>query len=288
MSLARLTQLFLEGKELVLPTPGGPPEILWIAKLNAFEEEQANQAGRVARARLINAIREIGTPEYDWLQAQKGDTSSLAMVESIVSSRESPLFLKAINDLRSDPEWREKIEILDHTDEEKLTGIELEAHQRLKGEQAQALLDRHDERKKELRHELSELSRINLEEQYELAFLEEQGMAAFGLERARQHIYLSMRSCEASEPGDNGRWDHSACDHQRRYLASADEVALLPQSVREKVEDVYNEIALSPSTARFTDALVSSSESLEPSATEAVSAPSGPGETSPEQDTTSS
>jgi hypothetical protein len=283
MSLARLTQLFAEGKELVLTPPGGgEPEVLWIAKLNAFEEEQANQAGRVARARLINAIKSEGTPEWEWLQGQKVDTLSIAMVESIVGSKESELFVKAINDLRSDPEWREKLEIMDHSDEDELVGIEQSAHNRLKAEHAEALLSRHDERKAELREELGQLARPHLEEQYEQAFLNEQGMAAFGLERARQHIYLSMRSCEASPPtGDNARWDHSSCDHQLRYLASASEVAQLPQSIREKVEDAYNEIALAPSVARFTDALASSSESLEPSAMEADSTPSGPAATSP-------
>jgi hypothetical protein len=284
MSLARLTQLFAEGKELVLTPGSGDPVVLWIAKLNAFEEEQANQAGRVARARLINAIREIGTPEWDWLQAQKGDTVSVAMVEAIVQSKESELFVKALNDLRADPDWRERLEIMDQSDEDTLKGIELAAHDKLKAEHAGELLDRHDQRKKDLREELSHLDRPNLEEQYEQAFLNEQGMAAFGLERARQHIYLCMRSCEAGVPDDypddNARWDHSACDHQLRYLASPDEVAHLPQSVREKVEDAYNEISLAPSMARFTDALESSSESPERSATEAVSTPSGPAGTS--------
>lgn len=287
MSLARLTQLFAEGAELVLDPPGGgDPVVIWVAKLNSFEEEQASQAGRIARARLINAIREIGTPEYEWMQAQKGDTVSAAMVEVIVQAKESELFIKAINDLRSDPEWRERLEIMDHSDETQLKGIELEAHERLKADYTEALLERHDERKAELREELAALSRVNLEEQYELAFLNEQGMAAFGLERGRQHLYLCMRSCEATPPPPGGHWDHSRCDHQRFYLANVDEAQKLPQSVREKVEDKYNEISLPPSVARFMDALASSSESPEPSAAEAASTPSGPGATSAGQVTT--
>lgn len=279
MSLARLTQLFAEGTELVLPHPDGD-EVLWINKLNAFEEEQASSAGRIARARLINAMREVGDDEWARLQAQKSDTVSFAMVEAIVQARESELFVKAINELRSDPDWREKLEIMDHSDEDELEGIELTAHEKIKAEHAEELLERHDQRKADLREELRALDRKNLEEQYEKAYLDEQGMAAFGVERAKQHIYLCMRSC-AGTRDDNGRWDHSACDHQLRYLASANEVALLPQSVREKVEDKYNEISMPPSVARFTDALESSSESPERSEMEAVSAPSGPAETSP-------
>jgi len=293
MSLARLTQLFAEGTELVLDppqVPGSPkpePIVIWIAKLNAFEEEQANQAGRVARARLINAIREIGSPEWEVVQAQKRDIVDIVMVQSIVASRESELFIKAMTEMRGDERWREQLEILDQSEESELKGIELEAHKKMRAETTAALLDLHKQKMDDLAHDLGEMSRPDLEEHFEASFLNEQGMAAFGSERARHHLFLCMRICQASPPaGDNARWDHSKCDHQQMFLASVNEADQLPQSVREKVEDAYASVAVSPSVARFTDALASSSESPEPSVKEAVSTPSGPEGTSPEPATT--
>lgn len=294
MSLARLTQLFLEGTELVLPlpqVPGSPkpePIVLWIAKLNAFEEEQANQAGRVARARLINAIREVGSDEWEVVQAQKGDALTSAMIMSIVQSKESELFLKAMSEMRSDEAWREKLEIMDQSDEAELTGIELEAHKKMRVEHTEALLDLHKQKMDDLAHELGEMTREDVEEHFENAFLAEQGMAVFGMERARQHLYLCMRSCAATVPaGDNARWDHSSCDHQLMYLASVQEASRLPQAIRDKVEDAYASISMPPSVARFTDALASSSESPEPSVKVEDSTPSGPEATSVVPATTS-
>lgn len=272
----------MEGTELLLTPADAPdPLVVWIAKLNSFEEEEANMAARVARARLINAIKEIGSPEYDYLKSQMATMLTEAMAMSIAQSRESEIFVKAMNQLRSDPDWTEKHLILDQTEEERLTGIEKEAHEKLKNEQAAALLDLHEQLMKDLRKELSELHRDEILELFEQAYLNEQGMAAFGVERSRQHIYLCMRVCQATPPtDDNGRWDHSGCDHQRRFLASDLEVNQLPQSVRDQVEQTYQSLMLSPMLARFTDALASSSASLEPSVTAAEPMPSGPAETS--------
>lgn len=294
MSLARLTQLFAEGTELVLDppqVPGAPkpdPVILWIAKLNAFQEEQANQAGRIARARLVNAIREIGTPEWELVQSQKGDALNSAMVMAIVQSKETELFIKATNQMRANETWREKLEIMDQTDEDQLEGIEKEAHAKMRAESTEALLDLHKELLDDLKHSLDEMNRDDLEEHFENAFLNEQGMAAFGIERARHHLYLCMRICQANPPeGDNARWDHSQCDHDQMFLAEVAEADRLPQSVRDEVERAYAGISMAPSIARFTDALASSSASPEPSGKEEASTPSGPAGMSPVPATTS-
>jgi hypothetical protein len=287
MSLARLTQLFAEGTELVLEVPHVPgqpkpePVVLWIAKLNAFQEEQANSAGRVARARLVNAIRRVGTPEWELVQSQKGDALNSAMVMAIVQSKESELFIKAMNAMRADEDWRERLEIMDQTEEEKLEGVEKEAHVLMRNEFNADLLDRHKVLLDDYKHDLEEMSREDLEEHFENAFLNEQGMAAFGIERARWHLYLCMRICQASPPADdNARWDHSGCDHEQMFLANVEEADRLPQSVRDKVEQAYAVVAVPPSVARFTGALASSSASPEPSAPEAASTPSGPEVTS--------
>lgn len=280
MSLARLTQLFAEGAELVLETPSNEKIPIWIAKLNAFEEEQANQAGRVARARLINAIKDIGTPEFDVVQASKARASKVVMAEAILQSKEAPLFIEAMNDLRSDEQWRERIEIMEFSEAETLDGVELQAHRKITAEFNAELLRRQKERLDDVRHDLREMSRADLEEQYEEAYLEQQGLAAFGIERARQHLYLAMRRCEATVPAEGEPWSHADCDHQRMFLADPREVDRLPQPVRDKVENAYAQITIAPSMARFTDALASSSASPEPSAKEEDSTPSGPEATS--------
>lgn len=287
MSLARLTQLFLEGTEVVLETPDGSAKIpVYVAKLNAFEEEEANQQGRIARARRVNSHRELHTPEWEMLQERRRNVASLQMIEEILVSREPRLFTKVLADVRSDDDWRERMEVIEFSDLSTLDADGIALVQQYQADLQRELIHRQNEATAELRTELIDLPRNALEDHYEEAWLEQRGFDAYGDERARQQLYLAMRTCVAEPPADGEKWDHGSCDHQQLFLASAGEVSRLPQYVRDKVEAAYASVAVSPSLARFTDALASSSASPEHSAQEEASTPSGPEGTSGEPVTT--
>lgn len=282
MSLAKLTTLFQEGTEVVLSPPQDPSTtiVVWVAKLNAFEEEEANQEARVARARRMNSHRELGTPEYQVLQERRNTATSLEMIEQILVTREPRMFSKALAELRSDEDWTERMEVIEFSDVSTLSGEELELVHRYERDMRSELVTRQLRLVDDLRHELSEMPMEDLRDHFCDEWLEQRGFDTFNDERACQQLYISMRTCVATPPAEGSSWDHSGCDHQQRFLASAREVRLLPQFVRDKVEEAYATISVSPSLARFTAALASSSDSPEPSAKEEASTPSGPEVTS--------
>jgi hypothetical protein len=280
----KLLQLFAEGT-LVELEAADETILVWVAKLNPFEDEQANQAARVASARAQMAIKEVNNPEYDLFQSSIENLTDDSMRVGITDARSNNLFMEVIRDIRSDPEWHDRVELLELGDEPK-DDVEREYMAKLNHEYSTELIKRHRERIEDLAHDLGMLQREDLVEQFRESYLEQRGFTIWSMERERQQIYLSMRECNA-ERDANGRWSHDACDHRKFFLDKIGEVDSLPEFVRKRITEAYAEIVVPPTLARFSDALESSSESPERSVSEEASAASSPEETSAEQDATS-
>lgn len=284
MGLAKLVQLFTEGAELVL---GEDPnrEVLWIAKMSAFQEEQANQAGRVARARRVLAVKEIGTPEFAMFTAAMSEASTEEVVEAIARSRSGELFMRVIDQLRMDAKWRERIEMLEQSDVAR-SDEERELLNKIETQYNTALVERHDEEMASLREELAALARDELHEAYRQTYLDEQGYLAFTAERLRWQLYFSMRQCAATIPLYGTAWKHEGCNHQALYLDRVEDVDQLPSMITGRVAELYAKLTMAPSLARFTGALSNSSDSPERSAPEEAKPASSPEETPTEPATT--
>jgi len=286
--LAKLNALFQEGSMLTIDAPDGQQVRLWINKLSPFEQEQANHEGRVARARRMLAIREVGTPEYDLFQASSAMVSITAIIEAMVNEKGSEHLLSVLREIRADPEWSEKVEVLEHTDA--LPGDSSDPEvillSRIMTQYASEVDARVQVRAKELREDLAKMDPEDVRSQHRESYIEEQGRAAFAAEVQRNQVYFSMRTCVAT-PVEHG-WSHQDCQHSVRWLESLSEVDALPLAVLAPVLQEYQRLMLPPDVARFTDALASSSDSSESSSNAGASKESGPAETPIEPVTTSS
>lgn len=283
----RVTDLFIEGQEVVL-REGEDPVLLWVNKLNSFEMEEARRDGIAARSRLVLALREIGSPDYDSFEAALAEMDPASLVEELVAEQGRDLFIKAVEDIRRDPDWKERLEASERRSEE-MTDAEREVLTRIDAEYTTELQARINELRAQARRDLDPFSTDNLKEKYREAWLDSRGMSAFTREFQKTQLYFSVRTCKASTRSEMGAWDHGDCDgHRQRALDSREEVTQLPPGLLDRLLTAVRALTIERSDARFSDALASSSESSAQPSAEEVSTPSTPVATSPELVTTSS
>lgn len=274
---AKLTDLFQEGTVLELAR-GDQTVTTWINKLSPFELEEARQDGRVARARTMLAIKEVGSPEYDLFRASLVGIGDEALTVALLDTKANEFLAAAIRTARSDKDWTEKIEVIEQSD---LTGRaeddpEVILLGKLTREYLEHIQSLADESRAEERALLITMARAQLESRYEEAYLDQRGLASFNRAYQATEVYHALRECKGRKV--DGEWDHEDCDHNRR-VCTRSEVERLPDSVWTQVREAIVALNMPVDVARFTAAPVSSSASSEqPNDQAAESTPSTPEE----------
>ena len=290
--LSKLTDLFEEGVVVPLKTTSGSEVIVWLNKLSPFENEQAAHEGRIARARIMLAIREIGTADYDLFRLVSENSRTDAIIESLLGAKDNERTVKVIRELHSDKDWKDKLETLEWSSEQ-LTGKadddpEVKVIAKVLSDYQDEIAKRTDYLRNEMRQELVGLPEPTLRDMHRDTYAEQQGIAAFLREQAKSQTYYSLRICEATRDED-GRWQHNdRCAHAQRWLDERNEVDQLPESLLTQVRNAYEDLNMAPDVARFLAGPVSSSESHGPSSKPEESKESGPEVTSDELVGTSS
>lgn len=265
-ALAHVTDLFVEGKELVIrPLPeaeDGPPAVLvWVNKLNTFERDEARRAAAVARARTILAIREQGNPEKVLYDANVAALDPAGLREALLDVKVQERRMKALNAVRVDPEWAERYGIALEGKGDNLPPEELGTIVKAQ----QDLLDEMDRRSQQYRddeeRDLLALDEATLREKHLDAWLETQGMNSFGTELRRQQVFHALRACQATKKVDD-HWDHSECDHSKRLCDTPAEVDRVPDTLIDGTLALLNALTVPDDDARFSaEAEVSSAPS---------------------------
>lgn len=284
--LQQVTDLFVEGKECVLATD--PLKMLWVNKLNPFEREEAQRDGQAARARVILSMKDLESPEYLIFSGSLTEMLPEDMRDALADSKANEFFLAAVDSIRSDPEWRDRMEARtritpDMPEEEKAAVAKVDIDY---GEELQKRLDMR--RASYLAELAGEYDDARLRELYREAWLENRSFSAYQREFGKTQLFFGVRVCQGTR-SDLGGYDHSACEgHRKRALDHRDEVAMLPDGLLTKLNETAQDLMMSGRNARFSGALASSSgSSAQPSEPEG-STPSTPEATSRELVTTSS
>ena len=279
-ALKRVTDLFVEGAEVILKDDPADPVLLWVNKLNSFEREEANRDGHAARSLTILAVKDSTKPEWAQHQSALAQMSEDDLREQIVASQENEFFVAAFESIRQDPEWRDRVEAMNRARSD-MRDDESEALAALNVEYTTELTNRVALRKENAMLELRGLDLQSLKDKYSEAWLDTRAYSSFQREYNKTQLYFSVRDCSAT--AQDWGWDHSKCNgHTQRLLTSREEVVTLPDGLLTKLQDAAQKVQVSVSDARFSDALASSSgSSAQPSELE-ESTPSIPVEMSPE------
>lgn len=276
--LKRITDLFTEGTELVLgEDETGTSVVIWVNKLNSFEDEEARRDGLAARAEHMMALNE-GDPEVVNLKTQMAGWSKDQLVGNAASLKYDEDYLHALDDVESDKEWRGKMDYLRRIDTiHGDAGVPEDDPRRaeyvkVNEEYYKALREKAEARQKDRRAMLAESSVEDLQDQYLESVKERLTLDTFMAERRVSEVFFATRDCQGVQ--DEHGWNHDNCDHRRRLLDERKDVRTLPEVVLAKIVEKLNELTVDRRTAGNLDAPASSSESSEQLSLEEESSPS--------------
>lgn len=275
----RVTDLFMEGKILVLPEDEDGPVTLWVNKLNPFEKAEAENDGHVAKSKRLLTIGP-NDDEMTVLRANIQERTVDELVGYILRAHGNEFYVKALDDIRADEAWRDDLELLRRSDELADDGMPIsEAEAKKLAElntrymaELNRLTQQHAQEKDD---ELRALDRPELGDRYITAYKDQAAIQSYLEEHRVTEIFFSLRDCNAVMD-ENGRWQHKACDHRERFLDERGEARGLPEQLLLMARKALTDLNMSPREAGNSAAPTGSSASLEQQSAEAASTPSTP------------
>jgi hypothetical protein len=275
--LKRLTDLFVEGAELNLGDDEAGPVLVWINKLNSFEDDEARRDGLAARTeRLLQLTEDHAEMRVVRMQMEKWDVEEMATRTAQQKYEED--YLLAIDDIESDKVWAEKLDFLRRAGH--LHGdanlpeddSRREQFEKANSEYFLAVTAATDKRQKTRRKDLANSPLEDIHTEYVETMKQRLGMEVFLQERKVTEIYYALRDCTATIT--EGAYDHTLCDHRTRLLPDRRAVRDLPSNVITRIVETLDQVTVDRRTAGNSDAPVTSSESSEQPKPEEESVPS--------------
>jgi hypothetical protein len=285
--LKRITDLFVEGTELVLKDDPSDPVLLWINKLNSFEVEEARRDGGAGRSRLMLALQEESSPDRILFDGEVKTFDEAKLREALLNVTANDRFVAAVEQVRNDADWAERLDIIHRVEPaEEISDEEKEILNKINKQYLDEVQARMDLKRQQEEADLRGLDLVSLRDKFTESWREQRGMNAFTREYNKSQLFFATRVCSAKTRTAVGGWDHSGCDHRQRAMNSRNEVAQLPDGLLQQLVTTHESVQIGRNDARFSAALASSSESSAQPNVEVESTPSTPQETSPEPATT--
>lgn len=263
----RVTDLFEEGREVVLDPNPEDPILVWVNKLNPFEMDEARKDGAVGRARATMRIEDPDSPEYDVFESSINGRSREDLLNSLVGAKQNEHYVNALDDIRADEKWGEKLSVLERGDAQlDDSGVSLGDDERsrlakLNEEYLKTVNDLMVQRQTAYRVELETESDEALQKLYREGYKTAAGGSGFLTEYRTTEMFFALRACDATAVDDG--WDHSECDHRERLCEHRGEIRDLPEGLIAAVRDAITVLNMSPRDAGNSDAPASSSASSE-------------------------
>lgn len=282
--IKRVTDLFEQGREVVLSDDMDDPVLVWVNKINPFEMEECRKDGSVGRARALLRLDEADSAEAILFSEALEGRNVESLAGALAHTHQNEDYVQSLDDIKADPDWKDKLELLERGDEQlRDGGIAADDDERrrladLNQEYMKHLGELVEERQKARRDELLAKGLEELQEEYKAAYREQTGTNGYLQEYRTTEMYYALRDCQAT-PNDNLGWDHSKCSHRERLCGSRAEIRELPAELIQAVREAITLLNMSPRDAGNSDAPASSSASSERASAQEESTPSTPTET---------
>jgi hypothetical protein len=272
------------------PLPARPDLLLWIQKLNRFEQDEVRADAGVAQARAQMVLRDLESDDYVAARNRSEQMDIEQLVEAIVAAAYSTHMAKAANSVQADTDWHDRLDVVQRTNLAEASDEEKALVEKLAGEYYQEVAKRVAERDEEERARVSTLGLDVLRKEYIDGFVNQRGMDVYMREMNVGEIAFGVRTCEAilcadatDEHGSRclDGYHHAACTHERLY-EQAKEVRELPDELYDRYRGAFNAVNVAAGQAKGSGSRQhSSAASAPPSALEGSTA-STPVATSPE------
>lgn len=266
MRLKRVSDLFVEGRELVLQDD--PLVMVWVHKLNSFEDEDARQDGLSFRSiRLLN-IEKTGDdhPAVAPLMLEFEAADHEGRAEMLANLYSQDDLVGAMDDVDSEERWQDRSEMLRRSDALETVTTDDEKQNLLDEmkEYFEAIQEELKKRTKTRQNEFRGYPEPELRDEFRKKAAEAVTLNDFIAERDITTIFYALRDCEATSMGD-----HAGCSH-KRLLEDREQVRDLPEGLLSKVKEALGSIEVNVREAGNSDApQPSSGQSEQPSEEEA-------------------
>lgn len=272
----RLPDLYVAGTEVVLKDG----TVMWLQVLNPFEIDEARHDAQVARSRLVMALQQHGSDEMRFVESQLYQDGIEEARKRLVQAKTNETLIKTVDSIRDDPEWTERLEILNRSDDDApLEDVEKQLLEKTQGEYLAEITKRIQDEEDWLTRQYADATTETLKEEYTKLYIERRGNDLAAAEFRVVEIWYGARVCEGVQ-GEDGTWSHDACEsHQLRIFDTKAEVRSLPAELGNLLGEAYDALSMSQRDAKDLARPASSSDSSRrPSAPE-ESTPSTPDET---------
>lgn len=275
--LRQVVDLYTTGAVTVLRD--GTP--VWVQPLNPFEADTARNEAQIAKTRMSLAIREFGSEEQERVRmyffTDGLDGARQRLVEAKVTER-TPRIFEAI---RNDPEWTERLQIIDRGAEMTADPLEEEEKQlllKITNEYALDLGKRIEDERKFQTEVYNGYDEDALWSEYLQWFIDRRAGERMMSEFRMHQVLYGVRWCEGVLDGD--KWDHSACNgHTEPVFASKEEIRNSPEALLDVLFAACDDVDMSARDAKNSDRQESSYDSSPLPSGEAESTASTPTET---------
>lgn len=247
--LARMTDLFSLGEVVFLgDDETGVPQCIWVAKLNSFQESEAQRDGMTGRMAYIVAFTDTSSDEYTIVSGQVDDLNNDELVDALVKQHYEEDQILAVADIDSDEVWRERLDFLYRQpelleDASKENHEDMDTWEKFNKDYLKEAFARTDKRQETYKNDISSLSRDDLVEKFIEGYKDRNSVENYLNERAVTRLYYAMRDCDATRVED-GKWNHEKCNHQSILAESRKEIRELPQDIINKCSEALERVTV--------------------------------------------
>lgn len=237
----RLTDLFVDGR--AIPMPDGTH--LWVQVVNAYERGEALSDAQVARSRLILALKDKGDERVKVLarleeHGRDSMVSDLAEVQALAKQGEF------FDELRSDPEWKDRMEIIMRTDWNSASAPSSEEELALMVRINAEVMGELDRRQKEENDFLVRKYRRMDDDEFVSIWIDEwlerRGTDLATAEFRLTETWYATRFCDAA-PDDLGVLDHTRCGgHTERVFPTKSDARAAPDRLQELIRAALDDL----------------------------------------------
>lgn len=275
--LRQVIDLYTSGAVAAL-ADGSP---LWVQPLNPFEQDTARNEAQIAKARITMAIREHGSDEQTKIRMFFFEDGVDAARRKVVDARIAESMPRLLEKLRIDPEWTERMDILERgLDDVALPAepVERELLENLAKDYTEEIGRRLSGEREYLVDKFSDSTEDALWTEYLDWYLDRRASEIMLAEYRVHQLLFGVRWCEGERV--DGVWSHKECNgHQDRVFATKEEVRAAPEELVALLMSTADDIEMTVREAKNSHRQGSSSGSSPlPSEAEASTA-STPSET---------
>jgi hypothetical protein len=258
--LRHLTDLYTLG--VVVPMRDGSP--VWMQVLNPFEQDTARSEATVAKARMTFAIKEHGGDEQQKARLFFFDGGREAAIENLIEAKVTANMVKVVEGVRNDPEWKERMDILDRGLEDTAKPpeeAEKELFHKLSVDYLAEIGKRMESERGFFRQQYAEATEEVLWDEYLEWYIDRRSNEVSAAEFRLHQLYFGARDCKAVRD-EAGFWDHAACDgHQVLLFPTKEDARNAPEELQAELLEALDNVDMTTREAKNWDRQGSSFDS---------------------------